>query len=165
MKMKKILMKYREFARYIDKDIKVKKDKQQWLAYAEDKIVCVPQIALEESDKNFMLSVKKALPKEHKDLVDIIPEITWSFLHEIGHTQKGLGKLYYVKQSIAEFIWSHKATEFLGNIIYFNIKEEKQATKWATDYVINNLEVVIKFTNELSKTYQRHYKTMNLQEC
>ena len=165
MKMKRILNKYREFARYIDKDIKVKQDKEQWLSYVDKKLVCVPQLALEESDKHFMLSVKRALPKDQKELVDIIPEITWSFLHEIGHTQKGLGFLYYVKQDLASLLWKFKPTQWLGNIIYFRIKEEKQATKWATDYVTNNLEVVIKFTNELSKAYQSHFKSMGLEKC
>ena len=40
--MKKVLNKYREFARYINKEIKVKKD-SEWLSYVELKLIGVPR--------------------------------------------------------------------------------------------------------------------------
>ena len=141
--MKKVLNKYREFARYINKEIKVKKD-SEWLSYVEDKQIGIPRAETEEGQQAFRNSIIKALPADRKEEIDIIPDFAWSFLHEVGHIQKG---------------------KSLANLIYFNLKEEKQATKWATDYVINNEEVVIKFSNELIKAYKRYYKTMNLTEC
>ena len=55
--------------------------------------------------------------------------------------------------------------EKLGNLIYYNLKEEKQATKWAVDFVLSSkIGIVAKYSDELCKAYKRYYKTMNLKE-
>lgn len=163
MKMKKILMKYREIARYVNPEIKVQKD-SEWLSYVEDKIIGVPAIETEEGQEEFNKSVYKALPQDKKELFDIIPDFMWSFLHELGHIEKGRRYWDTPQRELANFLCIHGIT-FLGNIIYFNLKEERKATQWAVKYAIENTEVVIKFSNELEKTYRRFYKSLNLQEC
>jgi len=161
--MKRILNKYREFARYINKEIKVKKD-SEWLSYVEDKQIGIPRAETEEGQQEFRKSIIKALPVDKKEEIDIIPDFTWSFLHEVGHIQKGKRINDTITRGLANAC-GRMGLSRLANLIYFNLKEEKQATKWATDYVINNEEVVIKFSNELIKAYKRYYKTMNLTEC
>ena len=161
--MKKVLNKYREFARYIDKEIKVKKD-SQWLSYVEDKQIGIPRAETEKGEQAFRQSIIKALPNDKKEVIDIIPDFAWSFLHEVGHIEKGRRVNDTITRGLANAC-GRLGLENLANLIYFNLKEEKQATKWATNYVINNEEVVIKFSNELVKTYRRYYKTMNLEEC
>ena len=161
--MKKVLNKYREFARYIDKEIKVKKD-SQWLSYVEDKQIGIPRAETEEGEQAFRQSIIKALPNDKKEVIDIIPDFAWSFLHEVGHIEKGRRVNDTITRGLANACGKLGLSR-LANLIYFNLKEEKQATKWATNYVINNEEVVIKFSNELIKTYKRYYKTMNLEEC
>jgi hypothetical protein len=161
--MKKVLNKYREFARYINKEIKVKKD-SDWVSYPELKLVGVPQLMEDDGKNAFMSSVLKALPAKQKEIINIIPDFTWFFLHEMGHLQKGSTINDKITRGLANAC-GRMGLSRLANLIYFNLKEEKQATKWATDYVINNEEVVIKFSNELIKAYKRYYKTMNLTEC
>jgi len=161
--MKKVLNKYREFARYIDKEIKVKKD-SQWLSYVEDKQIGIPRAETEEGEQAFRNSIIKALPNDKKNVIDIIPDFAWSFLHEVGHIEKGRRVNDTITRGLANACGKLGLSR-LANLIYFNLKEEKQATKWATNYVINNEEVVIKFSNELIKTYRRYYKTINLEEC
>ena len=161
--MKRVLNKYREFARYINKEIKVKKD-SEWLSYVEDKQIGIPRAESEEGEQAFRNSVIKALPNDKKEMIDIIPDFAWSFLHEVGHIEKGRRINDTITRGLANACGKIGLSR-LANLIYFNLKEEKQATKWATDYVINNEEVVIKFSNELIKVYKRYYKTMNLTEC
>lgn len=161
--MKKVLNKYREFARYINKEIKVKKD-SEWLSYVEDKQIGIPRAESVEGEQEFRKSIIKALPSDKKDVIDIIPDFAWSFLHEVGHIEKGRRINDTITRGLANAC-GRIGLSRLANLIYFNLKEEKQATKWATDYVINNEEVVIKFSNELIKAYKRYYKTMNLEEC
>lgn len=161
--MKKVLNKYREFARYIDKEIKVKKD-SQWLSYVEDKQIGIPRAETEEGEQAFRQSIIKALPNDKKEVIDIIPDFAWSFLHEVGHIEKGRRVNDTITRGLANACGKLGLSR-LANLIYFNLKEEKQATKWATNYVINNEEVVIKFSNELVKTYKRYYKSLNLTEC
>ena len=88
MKCKKVIMKYREIARYVNPEIKVQKD-SEWLSYIEDKIIGVPMAESEEGQEEFNKSIYKALPSDKKELIDIIPDFMWSFLHELGHIQKG----------------------------------------------------------------------------
>ena len=161
--MKRVLNKYREFARYINKEIKVKKD-SEWLSYVEDKQIGIPRAESVEGEQEFRKSIIKALPNDKKDVIDIIPDFAWSFLHEVGHIEKGRRINDTITRGFANAC-GRMGLSHLANLIYFNLKEEKQATKWATNYVINNEEVVIKFSNELIKAYKRYYKTMNLTEC
>ena len=163
MKYKKVIMKYREIARYVNPEIKVQKD-SEWLSYIEDKIIGVPMAESEEGQEEFNKSIYKALPSDKKELIDIIPDFMWSFLHELGHIQKGKRYFDTPQRAIANFLCLH-GIKFLGNIIYFNMKEERKATEWAVKYAIENTEVVIKFSYELGKTYKRFYKSLNLQEC
>jgi hypothetical protein len=149
-------------------EIFVELNKSNYLSYNDNNRphykIYIARNPLGDTDKDFMLTVKKSLPKEFKYLVDIIPELVWSFLHEIGHIEKGNAINDDFIRGIANYCGS-KGWSFLGNLIYFNLREEKQATKWATDYVINNLEVVIKFTNDLAKTYGGKLQTIELEEC
>ena len=162
MKMKKILMKYREIARYVNPEIKVQKD-SEWLSYVDLKTIGIPQMVTEQGEQEFLDSVKKQLPQDKKDLINIIPDFMWSFLHELGHIEK---EKYYFdtpQRTIANFLCKH-GLECIGNIIYFNLKEERKATEWAVKYALKNTQVVIKFSYELDKTYRRYYKTLGLQE-
>lgn len=151
-----------------ENEIFVELNKSNYLSYNDNERthykIYIPKNALEDTDKKFMLTVKKSLPKEFKYLVNIIPEIVWSFLHEIGHIEKGERINDDLIRAFADGCGS-RGWSFLGDLIYFNLREEKQATKWATDYVINNLEVVIKFTNDLAKTYNGRMETLELEEC
>lgn len=151
-----------------ENEIFVELNKSNYLSYNDNERthykIYIPKNALENTDKGFMLTVKKSLPKEFKYLVDIIPEIVWSFLHEIGHIEKGTRRNDDLIRELANR-WGSRGWEFLSNLIYFNLREEKEATKWATDYVTNNLEVVIKFTNDLAKTYNGKMETLELEEC
>ena len=122
--MKKVLRKYREIAKKIDKDIRVKKGFDNWLCWVEDKIIEVARIETERGEKAFRKSVIKKLPKEHKDLINIISNEMWSFLHEVGHIEKGRRYWDTPQRTIVEFLCRHNL-DLLGDLIYFNMKEER----------------------------------------
>ena len=46
----------------------------------------------------------------------------------------------------------------MANKIYFNLKEEKQATKWAVDFVMLEPQAVEDFTKKILKRYKKYYK-------
>lgn len=161
--MKKVLDKYREFARYIDKDIKIKKGYTSWATIPLYKQIEIPQVATFESEQLFLQDIKKRLPQGKKFLIDMLPNYTWSFLHEVGHIQCNHIQEDTIIRVIADFLGSLGLTK-IANLIYFKLKEERQATDWAISYVLNNFDTVVKFTTELEKTYKRYYKTLGIVE-
>ena len=50
----------------------------------------------------------------------------------------------------------------IAKFLYYQLKEEKTATKWACDYVINNQKLVAKYNWEIVRRYKKYYKNMNL---
>lgn len=159
--MKKILNKYRELARYIDKDIKIKKG-NDWCCYVEDKKIHIPKIESENGEKEFQKTIYNALPQNKKYLVKIINPVVWSFLHEVGHIEKGKRINDDLIRSIANGL-GLLGLEKIAQFIYFNLKEERLATKWATQFAVQNEELVKRFSKEIEKTYYRYYKSMNIQ--
>ena len=162
--MKKVLRKYREIAKKIDKDIRVKKGFDNWLCWVEDKIIEVARIETERGEKAFRKSVIKRLPKEHKDLINIISNEMWSFLHEVGHIEKGRRYWDTPQRTIAEFLCRHNL-DLLGDLIYFNMKEERKATEWAVRFAIENTDFCLQYTYELCRAYKNYYQSMGLGKC
>ena len=161
--MKVVLNKYREFARYIDREIKVKKGSIEWSTIPLYKQIEIPKAIDETSEILFLQSVEKKLPDNYKNLVNEFPSYTWSFLHEVGHIECNHIQGNSVFRIFANFIGSLGFAK-IANSIYFKLKEERQATEWAINYAIHNTNIVRKFTNELQKVYCRYYKSMNLEE-
>lgn len=162
--MKKVLNKYREFVRLIDKDIKVKKGATAWLSYPALKEIEVPRAVAQSGIDGFIPSVERQLPLHAKHLATTIPDFMWTLLHEVGHIKCEHTKGSSLMRIIADTC-GVLGLEKLGNLIYYNLKEEKQATKWAVDFVLSSkIGTVAKYSDELCKAYKRYYKTMNLEE-
>lgn len=157
--MKKVLNKYRQVAKYIDREIKIKKG-NEWACYVEDKIITIPQIESEEGNAEFRKSIEKILPITLE--IDIISDEMWSLLHEVGHIQKGKRYNDNIIRGLAN-IFSKLSLNRLANAIYFNLKEEKEATQWAVNYVNKNVNIVQRFDRELGKTYRNFFRSMNLE--
>ena len=160
--MKCVLNKYREMARHINKKIKIQKD-TDWLSYQNEKIIGIPRAVAEQGEKEFLQSIEKQLPAEEKDLINIIPDFMWSFLHEVGHIEKGTIYHDSLIRGFANML-GRLGLYRIANAIYFNLKEEVTATKWAVDYAISHKDLVGKYSWELCKTYKRYYKSMNLED-
>jgi len=170
--LQKLLKTYQDFANIIDNSIEIKKGKiwQSIPLFNEIYIPIPSKQFYEKSIQDFLNSVYVKLPKEEKDIVDIIPYYIWSFLHEMGHVQN-----YDIKDP---FISIRKITDFLsyhfGHIsiidklttyLYFNLKEEKRATQWAINYVNENYDLVRLYSNEITKAYLKYYGNYNPTKC
>lgn len=155
--MRKVLKAYTSLAHYVNKDIKVIKGTTDWCSYPELCQVEVPQLVTEQGEQAFLDSVARQLPADKQELVDIIPDFMWSFLHEIGHIQCKHNVDNYVIRGFVNII-SKLGWEKMANKIYFNLKEEKQATKWAVDFVMLEPQAVEDFTKKILKRYEKYYK-------
>lgn len=157
--MKIVLNKYREFAKYINKEIKVKQCELDWYCYPSLKLIEMPKFETEEGKKDFLKSIEKKLPQDKKDYLNYVPENVWSFLHEVGHIQNNHNSRSLIR--IISNLLGQLGLEKIANLFYFQMKEEKEATQWAIDYVLHNEEIVYKFSNEIYKSYKRYCKSCN----
>lgn len=156
--MRKVLKAYTSLAHYVNKDIKVIKGTTDWCSYPELCQVEVPQLVTEQGTQAFLNSIAQQLPADKQELVNIIPDFMWSFLHEIGHIQcKHNSRADVPIRGLVNII-SKLGWEKMANKIYFNLKEEKQATKWAVDFVMLEPQAVEDFTKKILKRYEKYYK-------
>lgn len=78
------------------------------------------------------------------DLLEVDPFIV-SFFHELGHIE-------------TEDFWDTKDWEHydkrlekpITDYVYFNLPIEKEATKWGCNYIVNNVEEMVKFVRDYS---------------
>jgi len=155
--MKQVLKSYKMLAHYVNKDIQIVKGTTEWCCYPELCQVEIPQIVAEQGEQAFLNSVACQLPTNQQELINIIPDFMWSFLHEIGHIECEHTANNQITRNFINFI-SKIGWEKMANKLYFNLKEEKQATKWAVDFVINNYETIENYTNKIIKKYKKYYK-------
>ena len=161
--MKNVMKKYLDFAVMVNSDISVIQGSYDWGCYPEDYIIEIPQLVTEQGLQNFLNSIKKQLPKNKKNLINIIPDFMWSFLHEIGHIQHQHTVENSILRNIADYL-GHKGFDTLSSLIYFNLKEEKQATQWAVDFTLHNYKLVKKYSKKIGNSYQKYYQKMGLVE-
>lgn len=159
--MKRVLRKYKQLANAIDKEIKVKKTSCEWYCLPVEKKIFIPQLASETSDIAFLKSIEKRLPTNKKELLEEFPVWVWAFLHEIGHIQHKHTKQIIMGEIVANFL-GRLGCYKLANLIYFNIKQEKQATQWAVDYIIQNEDFVYNQAMEIYKAYKKYYKKLKI---
>lgn len=150
--MKKLLNKYRELAKKINGDIRVCKS-NYWWSLVEDKKVGVIKLKEELGDEPFLASIEKILPQDKKYLIKKIPNYMWSFLHEIGHIEKGERINDNLIRDLANGL-SKLGFRKIADLIYFNMKEEKLATQWAVNYVIQNEQFVNRYCKQFNKIFR-----------
>ena len=156
--IKLILKPYRTILNYFDKDIRVS---------IGTHFCCFPQLENKEIEvpifeniigtKAFNDKMKRRL-KEYKIEGEFSSEIL-SFLHEIGHiyTYNRFNNIKYnfanilIKFLQAKFC-SAKYVDFFYNW-YFNLALEKNADKWAMNFIKENQELVENWQNMLQSNY------------
>ena len=159
--MKEVLGKYREFAKRINPNIKVVKGKE-WCSYPYMKKMEVPRLMEDDPVGDFLQTIEKQLEKTgHQDLLNRYDDFMWCFLHEMGHLCKPKTYDDSISRAILNKI-NKMGFNKLANTFYYRLKEERTATKWACDYVINNQKMVMKYNWELVQRYKKYYKSMNL---
>lgn len=161
--MKEIIGKYREFAKRINPDIKVIKG-NEWCCYSSTREVEVPRIVVDDNLADFMSTIEKQLTKSgNQALINKYDDFVWCFLHEMGHLckpKKYNDGLQRALLNRVNELWGK--TNKVVNFFYYRLKEERTATKWACDYVINNQKLVAKYNWEIVRRYKKYYKNMNL---
>lgn len=150
--MKKLLNKYRELAKIIDKDIRVCKS-TYWWSLVEDKKIGIIKAKEEQGDEPFIASIERILPQDKKYLIKTIPTYMWSFVHEIGHIKKGKRINDDFIRTLANTL-AKKGFHKIADLIYFNMKEEKLATQWAVNFVIQNEQLVKRYCKKLEAIYR-----------
>lgn len=160
--MKEIIGKYREFAKRINPDIKVIKG-NEWCCYSSTREIEVPRIVADNTLANFMSTIEKQLAKSgNQALINKYDDFVWCFLHEMGHLCKSKKYNDTVIRKLLDNLSVIGFNNKIVNFFYYRLKEERTATKWACDYVINNQKMVTKYNWEIVKRYKKYYKNMNL---
>lgn len=160
--MKEIIGKYREFAKRINPDIKVIKG-SEWCCYNDSREIEVPRMVVDNSLKDFIDTIEKQLEKSgHRNLIYKYDDFIWCFLHEMGHLCKPKKYKDRLVRNLLDNLNMIGFNNKIINFFYYRLKEEKTATKWACDYVINNQKLVAKYNWEIVRRYKKYYKNMNL---
>lgn len=151
----------KKYQDYFNKNIKSKKNDIEFEiglsygCYPKEMIVEIPLLVDEKNSLEFLESVEKV----GGNIEDISMEM-WSVLHEIGHLQ--------TRQDIFISPLLRKICKILKqpllNKVYFNIPEEKKATKWAVNYVNNNKNDLLLFQENIMQDYYNLFKKIGLQE-
>lgn len=73
-------------------------------------------------------------------------EFTWSLLHELGHTQTWN---YFTRKAWKRY---EKTAPYIHDYEeYFRVPQERAATDWAANYIMNNPKKIKKFEKKLRK--------------
>ena len=123
--------------------------------YFEDKIHYSLVIS-DTSSKLFMENAEKRFPNVHADI------FLWSLLHEIGHSEtlddldsKTEKLCIEIKNDLNEHTdWPTETR----HMIYFDCPDEKAATDWAGEYMMNHNEEITIFWNKLKIALYNFYK-------
>lgn len=160
--MEDIIKKYNEFAHKVSPDIEVIEG-CDWCCYSDLYEIEVPQIIPTDSIKDFMLTVKKQLAKSgNENLAERYEDFIWCFLHEVGHLCKPKKYKDKLIRHTLDFISLTGFTN-ISKFFYYRLKEEKTATEWACDYVIQNQNIVNKYNWEISQEYIKFYQKMDIE--
>lgn len=159
--MKKVIGKYREFAKRINPQVKVRKG-AEWCCYQGIEELEVPQLASDEGLQSFLDTIKKQLCKMNKlEVFDKYDDFIWCFLHEMGHLCKPKRYHDLIIRKLIDGM-SLLGMEKTAKFFYYRLKEEKTATAWACQFVVDNPELVAKYNWELVKSYKRYFKSLGL---
>ena len=159
--MKEIIEKYREFAHKVNPDIEVTEG-GDWCCYSNTREIEIPQIMSSENVADFMLTVKKQLAKSgNEKLVDKYEDFIWCFLHEMGHLCKPKKYKDRLIRHTLDFISLAGFTK-ISKFFYYRLREEKTATKWACDYVIQNQNIVNQYNWEIVQKYIKFYQNLGI---
>ena len=157
---KLILKPYRVILKHFDKEIRISIGK---------KFCCFPQLEEQEIEipifensngrKAFHDKMKRRLKENNID-GEFSCEIL-SFLHEIGHiyTYKRINEIKYnigttIIQELQAKFTNPKYLDFFYNW-YFNLKLERDADKWAMDFIKSNQELVEEWQDMLQLNYNK----------
>lgn len=163
--MDKIIKKYQYLANKVDPTIRCHRSALDWYSIPLSKEVYIPRFSLDRlGTENFRLSVLGQLPRYYKGLVNTLPPELWSFYHELGHIKlQHTSDNDILLRGFANFLGKRGFSK-LSNKIYFKLKQEKQATKWAIDYITSHLEEVKadwkKLETATFQTYSKRYKKL-----
>lgn len=157
---KLILKPYNVILKNFDKNIRIS---------IGTKFCCFPQLKEKEIEipifentngRNAFYNKMQKRLKEYKITGEFSSEIL-SFLHEIGHiyTYTRLNEIKYnfataLLQEIQAKFCNPKYLNFFYNC-YFNLKLEKNADKWAMNFIKNNQELVESWQEMLQENYNK----------
>lgn len=162
--MDKITKIYQRIARQVNPNIKCHRSTTTWCCIPAHNIVYIPRFENNNdlATANCRLSILSALPRANRGLINTLPLELWSFYHELGHIQlQHTANNDKLLRELANFLSKHGDIKNSSKI-YYNLKQEKQATQWAVDYIVNNLDTVTKDWEKVEKvtyqTYSKRYK-------
>lgn len=117
-----------------------------YAAYIKERVVEIPYIVSEKGSKEFLQSVDRQGGNVNTLNLEI-----WSVLHEVGHLET---RQDIIVSTLLRKICNKVNSRKLKNLIYFNIPEEKKATKWAVKYAKTHKYSLMKLQEELTRQYK-----------
>jgi hypothetical protein len=155
----KIIEIYQNLANTVDNEIVVESG-NDFSCCIIDKNISIPLLADIRETENFLKSIAKITKHNIKyNCVNKIDSNLISFLHEIGHIQTDQQDLISnIGRKLANFIYKYSKT--VGAFIYYNLPEEKRASKWAVDYISTHYAKVKAFQVVLRNKYNKFYSDL-----
>lgn len=122
--------------------------------YSES-LICVALAVTEANDRDFQEFCKELQPELHCDTFLL------SFMHELGHheTLDEWDDEEYLDMKIQkEKINKMKVNQKEKNFMYFNIPDERRATEWGLQYIMENQTEMMSLWAELKQAILTFYK-------
>lgn len=128
--------------------------------YSES-LICFALAVAESNDIDFRDFCKELQPELHCDIFLL------SFIHELGHheTLDEWNDEEYLDMKIQkEQINKMKVSQKEKNFMYFNIPDERRATEWGLQYIMEHQTEIMLLWNELQQAILQFYRLNDIKE-
>lgn len=126
--------------------------------YSES-LICFALAVTESNDIDFRDFCKELQPELHCDIFLL------SFMHELGHHEtldEWEDEEYLDMKIQKERINKMKVSQKEKNFMYFNIPDERRATEWGLQYIIEHQTEMTLLWNELRQAIFSFYELNNI---
>lgn len=120
-----------------------------------DSLINFALVVTETNDRDFQEFCKELQPKLHCDIFLL------SFMHELGHheTVDEWEDDEYLDMKIQkEKINKMKVSQKEKNFMYFNIPDEKRATEWGLQYIMEHQTEMMQLWNKVQQAILQFYQ-------
>lgn len=128
--------------------------------YSES-LICFALAVTESNDIDFREFCKELQPELHCDIFLL------SFMHELGHheTLDEWNDEEYLDMKIQkEQINKMKVSQREKNFMYFNIPDERRATEWGLQYIMEHKTEIALLWNRLQQAIFQFYRLNDIKE-
>lgn len=147
-----------KFLESFECEAKLGSDFSYWYS---DSLICFALAISESSDRDFQEFCRELQPELHCDTFLL------SFMHELGHheTLDEWDDDEYLDMKIQkEKINKMKVSQKEKNFMYFNIPDERRATEWGLQYMMEHQTEITQLWDRLRQAIFQFYKLNDIKE-